>query len=265
MEKKTTKTTTKVVKKTTTKTTTKVAIKPAVKTAQEIVEQEKELVKERKVKLMLAKKTREYDDIMSALSCGVEMSKLSPNETVTYLGYKIPLVSALATTGELDLLKEAVKCGADVNVKSANGLTPLMLATETIRGEVRKDVVEFLVKNGADVNARRKGEYIDESVLTRAANYASPEIIKYLIKNGADKSLHLNDIREYQKSIHPKEVAIYDQAKASGMKGNIKGMPPYMAKKIERYKEVCSILTDAYKHKNAKKTVSHKVEKVVEM
>ena len=217
-----------------------------------------ETTKEQKVKLMLAKKTREYEDILDALSSGVTMDKLAPNASANYLGYKIPLISALASNSNLELLEDAVANGGDVNIRDAKDITPLMYAVQPIQGEVSEDVVKFLVENGADVNARRKSEYVDESVLTRATAFASVEVIKYLLEHGASKSLRLADIKEYQKSIHSKDIEIYDQVQSVGpaFRTNTKSMSPFLIKKIERYKEICSVLSEAYNQKTAKKAAA---------
>ena len=51
--------------------------------------------------------------------------------------------------GELDRVKELVSGGADVNTKNRMGMTPLVVAAMNNRTAV----CEFLVENGADLNA----------------------------------------------------------------------------------------------------------------
>ena len=67
--------------------------------------------------------------------------------------------------------------GADVNAKSARGMTPLIAAVERI---TNINVIMALIKNGADVNASSAG-----AQFVAAARNSNPEIITALLKNGA--------------------------------------------------------------------------------
>lgn len=57
-----------------------------------------------------------------------------------------PLLTAIKYGVGVDTIKVLLKNGADVNVKTKNGQTPLTLATE----KGRKDVVKLLQKSGAE-------------------------------------------------------------------------------------------------------------------
>jgi ankyrin repeat protein len=72
--------------------------------------------------------------------------------------------------------------GADINEKNTNeymtGETPLFIAA----GEDNEELVRFLIKNGANVNAKSKKGKIPLSIATEAGN---AKIIELLKANGA--------------------------------------------------------------------------------
>jgi ankyrin repeat protein len=70
--------------------------------------------------------------------------------------------------------------GADVNAKNVDGWTPLH---EAAFGG-RKEIVELLISNGADVNAKHDG--FGTTPLHRAAYRGHKEIVELLIGKGAD-------------------------------------------------------------------------------
>ena len=78
-----------------------------------------------------------------------------------------------AEEGNMEVVKQHLAAGADVNVKDDEVGTPLHLAAV-----FSKEVTELLIANGADVNAKDKygGTPLD---------YANNEVAKILINNGA--------------------------------------------------------------------------------
>ena len=78
---------------------------------------------------------------------------------------------------KLDML---IKLGVDVNAKdeSEDDITALMKASK----EGLKEVVELLVANGADVNAKNNWK---NSALIFASSYGYKEIVEVLVNNGA--------------------------------------------------------------------------------
>ena len=54
------------------------------------------------------------------------------------------------------------------------------------------------------------------------------------------------------------DIEIYDQVQSVGpaFRTNTKSMSPFLIKKIERYKEICSVLSEAYNQKTAKKAAA---------
>lgn len=77
-------------------------------------------------------------------------------------------------------LKEAIKLGADLNVKTLFTATLLQQAIS----EERIEAVGLMLKNGADVNYRVSEE--DPTPLMYAINSASKEMVTLLLENGAD-------------------------------------------------------------------------------
>jgi len=104
---------------------------------------------------------------------------------------------------EIKLVKLLIQKGADVNVVDNNGHTPLIvviishLVYHQIKTEIfisdekkyqenvetnQKNIIELLIKNGADINIKVK----NLSILDYACMFSDIEIIEILIKNGAD-------------------------------------------------------------------------------
>ena len=80
---------------------------------------------------------------------------------------------------ELDVVRDALKSGADANAKDRYGYLGTHLATE--KGNV--DIVNVLIDNGADVNAVTKGKW---TALHFAAEEGHVDVAKVLLRNGAD-------------------------------------------------------------------------------
>jgi hypothetical protein len=92
-----------------------------------------------------------------------------------------------ASTGALRSCQELVKHGAQVNAQngSYNGSA---LATVSYMG--KHEIVEFLVKEGADVNMQLQyGDY--GSALAAASHMGEQEIVKFLVNGGADVNMQL--------------------------------------------------------------------------
>ena len=68
-----------------------------------------------------------------------------------------------------------------LNATNTNGNTPLMVAVG--RSKLSTDIAEFLIKNGADVNA--KNNY-NSTPLTIACESGNVKMVKLLVKYGAD-------------------------------------------------------------------------------
>jgi excisionase family DNA binding protein len=81
--------------------------------------------------------------------------------------------------GDFAALKSLIDSGADVNARSSDGWTPLMLAT--IKGHT--EMVEALLKNGADSNARNRKGW---TALMFAVSMSDADTIRILLRAGAN-------------------------------------------------------------------------------
>lgn len=127
--------------------------------------------------------------------CGVEYDKKEVKDC-----YFLPLSFAIMR-GNLDIVKELIKAGADVNGETECGayygeyadadytFGPLYIAMKGVnhdRKEMNKDIVKELIKAGANVNASVKDE-TGKHTLLELTNDA--EISKILLEHGAKDSL----------------------------------------------------------------------------
>ncbi|MCX8131540.1 MAG: ankyrin repeat domain-containing protein [Clostridia bacterium] len=98
----------------------------------------------------------------------------------------IPLENS-CLSGNLDAVKLLVETGAAINGKTGDG-KPLNIAS----GYGNKDIVEYLINNGADVNATaistagEKAGLRGESSLMKAVARGNFDIVKLLVEHGAD-------------------------------------------------------------------------------
>ena len=83
-----------------------------------------------------------------------------------------------AAEGNIEVVKQHLAAGTDVNAKGATGWTPLHLAA----GEGHKEVAELLIAKGADVNAKNDD---GETPLDLAIGRKHPETAALLRKHGA--------------------------------------------------------------------------------
>jgi ankyrin repeat protein len=80
----------------------------------------------------------------------------------------------VSLAGDVSAVKKLVESGADVNYKNAQAQTPLSVAFW------HKDVIEYLLSKGADVNGG------DSPALVSAARFYAVDEMKTLLKAGAD-------------------------------------------------------------------------------
>lgn len=86
----------------------------------------------------------------------------------------------VAANGEIEQVKLLILEGADVNVRCADGRTPLFYAAE--RGH--KEVVEVLLAHGADINAKKT--WGGMTSLHLAVKEGQKDMVEYLIAKGAN-------------------------------------------------------------------------------
>ena len=104
-----------------------------------------------------------------------------------------------AEKGLLNIFKDLISKGADINAKNNNGNTPLHIAS--YNGYL--PIVEYLVNNRADINTKNKN---DRTPLHYASFEGHLSVVELLINKGADKDakdecdrtpLHIASIQGY--------------------------------------------------------------------
>ena len=100
-------------------------------------------------------------------------------KATTRIGAYTPLLLA-AKSGNADVIEPLVKSGADVNAATSNGTTALMFAAAS--GNVA--AVQALLERGADVNAKESVRGLTPAMFAAASNRAA--VIDLLAKKGAD-------------------------------------------------------------------------------
>jgi ankyrin repeat protein len=104
----------------------------------------------------------------------------SPNELIKMESAHVPAMGLLAFAGATPPIQILLDHGANPNVKSDRGFTPLMMAAAADTPDL--ELIRMLVQKGADVNARdQKGR----TVLDWALTQGETEVSKYLRSAGA--------------------------------------------------------------------------------
>jgi len=88
---------------------------------------------------------------------------------------------AAAESGNLAMMKELIKLGADPKAKTPDGAGGLLLAT----GSRKLDAVKFMLELGSDVNEKRTAGFGINPIHT-AVRFGALDIIQYLVDHGAD-------------------------------------------------------------------------------
>jgi len=99
------------------------------------------------------------------------------SQTVSKLRAKESLHGAVSDN-DIQLVKQHLAAGANVNAKNEQGQTPIHLAAKTRK--VKKEITELLIEKGADVNVKA----VDGA--TPLHHVATTEIAELLIEKGAD-------------------------------------------------------------------------------
>jgi hypothetical protein len=138
----------------------------------------------------LVKKSRHYEEYKRNLSqLEVLERSLAQSQTKQQQGQTSPLEEMEVTSlykasqaGNLDLVKDFVDTGADINAATNTGMTPVSEAS--LAGHV--EVLRYLVQQGADVNlANIQGESYG-STLQAASEGGHEKVVQTLLDGGAD-------------------------------------------------------------------------------
>ena len=103
-----------------------------------------------------------------------------------------PLIYALASNPDPEVITALVNAGANVNARTeegysdASGITPLMAA---VGSRVKLEVIKTLLDAGAEVNARNRARWTPLLFAAGMEN-SNPEMITLLINAGADVDAH---------------------------------------------------------------------------
>jgi ankyrin repeat protein len=95
------------------------------------------------------------------------------------LGKKLHWIISLSKTPDIEEVRRLIKAGADLEVRTSDGWTPLHVAA--MRG--RTDAAKALIAAGADLEAKDNDDW---TPLHDAAAFGHTEIAKALIQAGAD-------------------------------------------------------------------------------
>ena len=104
-----------------------------------------------------------------------------------------PLIASAGVSQEL--MEYLLSKGADVKLKDETGRTAFTHSiTGVLMERVTTDAAELLLKKGADVDeAANTGRSEGYTCLMMAARNQNPELVKFLVKNGADVNAKAKD------------------------------------------------------------------------
>ncbi|MHC4118962.1 MAG: ankyrin repeat domain-containing protein [Planctomycetota bacterium] len=147
----------------------------------------------------------------------------------------------VATRGRLDLVKECVKKGADVNFSEKGEFTGLRLAAS--RGYL--DVVKYLVENAANVEVSTNSGF---TALMHASLRGHLDVVKYLVENGADVEASTNAgskaLIHASVAGHLNVVEYLVENGADVGVSNNSGLTPLIAASTNRYLDVVKFLVE---------------------
>ena len=155
----------------------------------------------------------------------------------------------------LDVVKELVQLGYDVNCSAETGFTPLMAAVE----KKNKDIVEFLISQGADIEAKNNAGLNAIQIARKCRQF---EIAKLLCrhlrmpnqKKLEDAKKELNTLSQDQLMDLPnKNLRLYRMIQRYGLEELWFNKMPYLSQ-VEVYKMI---------RKKLKRTSRIKIEEVM--
>jgi ankyrin repeat protein len=135
-----------------------------------------------KMDLYEASKNGDVENVKLLLSQGID-----PN----FSKYGIPVLYIAAqqsnNTSSLETVKTLIDEGADVNILTGTGYTPLMTSSEKTKDTSSLETVKLLLDSGADVNLKSSDGNIALMFAVRTSrNTSSLETVKFLIDKGSN-------------------------------------------------------------------------------
>jgi serine/threonine-protein phosphatase 6 regulatory ankyrin repeat subunit B len=101
---------------------------------------------------------------------------------------RTPLMIVFDTTWDTHIVRDLIENGTDVNIKDANGSNILHFACVTNNQNL--EVIKQIISKGVDINSQNNDGYT--ALICATANLSS-DIVKELIANGADVNIAGND------------------------------------------------------------------------
>ena len=147
-----------------------------------------------------------------------------------------------AKKGSLEKVKAFLANGQNVDVKDKHGLTPLYLAAV----EGHKDVCEYLISQGADVNAGSESGFFPLGGIISTRTERGIEIFKLLVDHGADYNKNFGGyplLHQAVYSCHNESVRnIAEFLISKGVDINAKGYQDKTPLHMVSCTEICNLL-----------------------
>ena len=147
-----------------------------------------------------------------------------------------------AKKGSLEKVKAFLANGEKVDVKDKYGMTPLYHAAT----KGHKDVCEFLISQGADVNAGREIGFVPLTGALNNRTESGVEIFKLLVAQGADIKVTVGDymlIHNAALSCHDESVRnIAEFLISKGVDINVRGYQDKTPLHMVGCREICELL-----------------------
>jgi len=122
----------------------------------------------------------------------------NPDASSAKTGTAVADIHKAAKKGSLKKVKAFLANGEKVDVKDKHGLTPLYLAA--VGGH--KDVCEYLISQGADVNAGREIGFIPLGGALNNRTESGVEIFKLLVAQGADININIGGYPQLHQAVY---------------------------------------------------------------
>ena len=134
--------------------------------------------------IVLATKSKQVEAVRLLIQKRVDVNVATTFYNVVRHGpialVKLTPLHRAAAFGPLEMVRELLKAGADVNARDSRALTPLIFAVAT--EYPAPQILQTLLQAGADVNARDNS---GETALDWAEKFGYPDVIAALRKAGA--------------------------------------------------------------------------------